>query len=337
MKHKKPEFYKALHVEGFFEQANKKLRFHSSTNYWHFYTGDWVYKIKKPFERASAVDMEAVYVAEIQSRLQQSAPGLESCPMMLTGEGETWQLGSDLARGGLKSYHVLKQRQLNAQGFLDGMLDKGKIKQDHAQALGAWLAQYHAKAAPAQGKEKDLATDQVLVGLLEGDIFQAKKLLGKPLTQAQINLTLHPFKAKAAEAKKVLGKRFRQGRVIKHHGGLTPSKIHFQGKEIQALALSGDPLQNPYLDMASDVADVPMALRLQATGELADLVVAQYLEATENENLLEVLPLFEILKALKHGFRHQMLGNDPDDEAAEQHLEKAKAHFALMVELARKL
>jgi len=336
VKHKKPEFYKALHQEGFFEQANKKLRYHSSTNYWHFYAGDWVYKVKKPSERASAVDMQAVYLSEILSRLAQSAPGLESSLLVLSGEGDAWQLG-EAATKGARSFHVLKQRQLSAPGFFNEILDKGKCKKDHAAALGVWLAQYHAKAAPALGKEKDLATDQVLVGLMEGDFFQAKKLLGKPLTQSQINLTLHPFKAKALEAKKVLGKRFRQGRVIKHHGGLTPCKIHFQGKEVQALALSGDPLQNPYLDQASDLADITMALRLQASAELADLAIAQYQEASENENLLEVLPLFEILKALKHGFRHQMLANDPEEEQAEQHLERAKAHFALMVELARKL
>ncbi len=328
----KPPFHRALNQSDFFVDATIKVQAHESSNYWIYKTGDWVYKVKKPVHPDSAINLDELFCKEMQTRLELSAKALETSVYLLFEEKEQWRLEPLLASGNQRGYYVLKQRQLSERGFLASLLGKGKLKVEQARLLGHWLADFHAQLPP--GTNKEVGSPEFLLRLLNDDLYQAKKHLGKPLTQGQLDLTVRPFEQHLKEVKKLLGQRFRKGFVKPLQGDLRPSKVHIAGKTVLALALSGDPLKNPEMDLTSDLADLTLALRKNNLSALVDVLVEGYIEAGGDTGCKTLLPLFETLKALKAGLKcSQEAQEEPHTEA----LNEAKAYYSLMVELARKL
>ena len=334
LKHKaKPIFYKDLCKKDFFDDASIKVQYINAEHYWIFKTGPKVYKFKKPIEPKSSPELEKAFCQEVVKRVAGFSPQLEPEVVCLEQREEGFVLTDKVSSPGNAHFSGVVQTQLSDRGFINSLLSKDKLKVEHAKAVGDYLANVHKNIEAYTGR--DAGTAEFLTRLLEADFYQSKKFLGQTLKPAMMEMTLHPFQKKAKELKKLLGSRQRKGKVARVQGSFKPSKIHVGVKEVTALGRGGDPFQNAFFDVASDVADLLIELKLQKKTEQAEAFVAQYIEASGDEDLKLVLPLYEILKALSMGLKLSLLMEQEDAPADCQ--TQAQAYFTLMVELARAL
>ncbi|MDX2470193.1 MAG: hypothetical protein QNL04_06405 [SAR324 cluster bacterium] len=334
MKHKaKPSFYKDLCKKDFFKDATIKVQYINAEHYWIFKTGPNVYKFKKPIEPKSSPELENAFCQEVVKRVAGFSPQLEPKMVCLEETEAGFVIADSVSNKSNPHFFGIAQTQLSDRGFVNSLLSKDKFKVEHAKAVGEYLGQVHQKIDAYTGR--DAGSTEFLIRLLEADFYQAKKFLGQTLKPAMTEMTLHPFQKKAKELKKLLGSRLRKGKVARVQGSFKPSKIHVGVKEVTALGRGGDPFQNAFFDVASDVADLSVELKLLKKKDQAEAFLTQYIETTGDEDIRLVLPLYEILKVLASGLKLSLLMDQ--EEAPADCQTQAQAYFTLMVELARAL
>lgn len=326
----KPEFYKALMNPEFYSSANKSIKFQESENFWIFKAGAQVFKVKKPTESKSSIDLDQVFCFETLKAQETRSPALETKLCYLVKDGENYSLAEQ--PGGEKSYYVLSQLQLPDRVFFSYFLAKEKLKSTHVKQVGTFLAELHGQAK--ENNARDIGGIEDLKAQVDDLIYQSKKHLGVTLTQPILDMMLRPVVKYLDSHKKNFGQRGRKGFVKEVHGGFSPRKIALQQSQVLCLFRSDDPLKDRYKDVASDLADLSLELIFAGQKELAQELVEAYISQSQDEQMSLILPLYQVIQALRQGLNFSLLRLEEDEE---ENKTMAIRYYELMVELARTL
>ncbi|OGH00258.1 MAG: hypothetical protein A2600_07220 [Candidatus Lambdaproteobacteria bacterium RIFOXYD1_FULL_56_27] len=314
----KPVFFKALSEPAAYGDAQATVKFHESEGFWIFKTGPFVYKVIKPEASVTSKVLVEAHASELAANSNRMTPSLEATVLGLVEELGSWVLRSGLAPGAAP-YYVIKERQLADRGFLDQMLEKGKLKEKHLAEVAAALWRFHETAGLPGNK--DLPGAEILLERLKDRFYQAKKFLGKTITKTMIDLSTRPLEKYLEDHKKLLGQRTRKGFVGHYHGALELRKIHWTTEGVAFLGRSGDPMKERYGDRTSDLADLIVDLENLGQEGLGKAFLDAYLGLSKDQEALTLLPLYKALKVLKQGLKHSIAM----DHAADPELERAKA------------
>lgn len=327
----KPEFYKTFMQKGFFPNANKIIKYQESTNYWIFKTGQRVYKVKKKDTTQSTIALDEVFCKEIVAVVNQHSPELETEILGVKSEGDNYVVSSDINSA---LYNAISMKQLPDRSFLKAMCKKNTLTEITIDQIVGFLHAFHEKAVASENKN-DCNID-VLKARLRDLYYQSKKHLGVTITQAMIDMTLHPLEKFINDHKKLFNRRIKNGYIKKVHGCFVPRKINVQKEQIQALGRTSDPLKIRFNDVTSDIADLIVELNQQGQSEKADYFVKQYSRLSGDKDMKSVLPIYQAIKCMYMGTKHSVAMKF-ESKNKDEHLNIAKHYYDQIIDIVHRL
>ncbi len=302
---------------GFFPNSNKITNYTESFNYWIFKTGKKLYKVKKREDMHSSVALEEVFCSEVVRQIRRFSPELEPEIATVKKRSDSYILDKNDSVSSEVLYYAIIMNQLPNRQFLNAILEKEKLTEKIIEQVSAYLGFFHDQAEIYDSKDKGTFED--LNSQLQNLYYQSKKYLGITISQAIVDMTLRPLEKFLADNKKSISRRIRKGHIKHIHGCFLPRKIHVTKNKVVALPKTTDPLRNRYSDVASDVADLTVELRLAGQEKLADFFIAKYCKTTSDKEIHHVLPIYQALKCLALGLQHSIgIKHFTDKEAEEQ-------------------
>lgn len=331
----KPEFYKTFMKEGIFPNSNKITRFEESENYWIFKTGPKIYKVKKKEEVQSSVSLDEIFCNEVVHQIQKNSPSLEAEIFRVFKEGSTYSVDWSKQNQGKALYYMIAMNQLPERGFLQNLIVKNKLNRSTLEKVASHLVSCHKQADIS--KSKDDGSPENLRSIIENLFYQSKKYLGQTITQAMIDMTFRPLEKYLIDNKKLFLKRIKQEQIKMIHGCYVPRKIHVTKEGVNVLGKTSDPLKNRFNDIASDLADLTVELRLADLKELSEDFINKYCELTEDKDIRQVLPVYQAVKCLTLGLKHSIQFGTQDPADAEASKTSASRYYKQTIEVVRGL
>lgn len=300
----KPEFYKSFMQKGFFPNSNKIVKYQESHNYWIFKTGQKIYKIKKVDREQSTASLEESFCLEIIRRIQLQSPRLEPEIATIKKIGNAYLLDLDNSNAAPALYFLIVMNQLPERYFIDVFIEKDRLTEKIMERVCDYLSQFHQLTETSKAKEE--GNSETLNSRLQDLFYQSKKFLGLTVSQAYIDIMLRPLEKYLVKNRKTFLRRIKNGRVKQVHGCFIPRKINVQKNEVLTLAKTTDPFKGRYRDVASDIADFTVELEHTGQKKLAACFVEKYCKITGDEELEQVLPIYQAMKCLSLGLGYSI-------------------------------
>ncbi|MBI4220541.1 MAG: AAA family ATPase [Chloroflexi bacterium] len=268
-----------------------------------FLTGNFVYKLKKP------VDLGFLDFTTLDRRRDFTFRELELnrrlSPDVYLGVVEVRRDSEGRLRvegdGEVQEY-ALKMRELPADRSLMNLLQAGKAGVGEIEAIGRFLARFHASAARADPASPsgtlETVTKQVLDNLA---VASPSKVLGLEGSLVEVDAFSRAFlDARAAD----FVARRENGWIRDCHGDLHTANIFLEsgatdtGEAIRIIDRIefGDVFR--FIDIASDLAFLSMDLRYLGRPELAAGLVRAYDAEMGKGSLADMLPFYEAYRAM---------------------------------------
>mgnify|MGYP000067776974 FL=1 len=327
----KPEFYKTFMKKGFFPSANKIIKYQESTNYWIFKTGQHVFKVKKKDTTQSTIALDEIFCKEIVAVVNQHSPGLETQLIGVKSQDDIHTITSDLNSA---SYHAISMKQLPDRCFLKAMSNKNSLTFGIIDQIVEFLYPFHEQALVSENKNE--CNIDTLTARLRDLYYQSKKHLGVTITQAMIDMTLHPLEKFLNDNKKLFNRRIKKGFIRKVHGCFVPRKINVQKDTVFALGRTTDPLKIRFNDVAADIADLVVELNQCDHTEMAEYFIKQYTRLSGDKDIKLVLPIYQAIKCMYMGTKHSVAMKF-ESKNKDEHLRIAKHYYDQIIHIVRKL
>ena len=87
------------------------------------------------------------------------------------------------------------------------------------------------------------------------------------------------------------------------HGAFLPEHIFVNGDQVHFISPQEVQKQLAVLDVANDVSSLTVELSLMSKPELLDSFLQQYLDVSNDQDLIKMLPLYQTYCALKQGVK----------------------------------
>lgn len=325
-----PVLLEALRSPLCYEHPVGRVRVIETHISWVVLAGDFAYKLKKPVDLgfldfSTLERRRACCEAEVRLN-RRTAPRLYLGVAAIGGTPSAPRVGGD----GDAIEYAVQMRRFAQEDVLDQLARRGRLGPADMDALGASIADFHARAerctGPADADELGLALDNVAA--LRG----AGLGLPAPTLDALEAWTVAEHAARSA----TLARRRAEGFVRDVHGDLhLGNLVMVEGKPVAFDCIEfNDALRR--IDVMSDVAFVVMDLHHHGLPRLAARFLDAYLAGRGDYAGVAVLRFFAVYRALVRAkvlaiSAHQA---PPGSARAEAALEDARAHVRLAQALA---
>ena len=273
-------------------------------------TGDHAYKVKKPvnfgFLDFSSLEKRQNFCQEELRLNQRGAPQLylEVLPITLDGEQYHLQGESDAVE------YVLKMQQFPDNALLSHMFDQGKLTEEHIEALGKVVAQYHAVT---ESNDYILSFGEVsqVRASIDENYEQTEKYIGGPQTQAQFDETKSYTDNFFAKFPELFNSRIKNKYIRECHGDLHLNNICLWQDRI--LLFDCIEFNEPFrfVDVMYDIAFAIMDLEARGRKDYANAFLNTYIEQTGDWEGLQLLPLYLSRQAYVRAKVTSFLLDDP--------------------------
>jgi aminoglycoside phosphotransferase family enzyme/predicted kinase len=300
-----------------------------------FLAGGYAYKLKRavkyPYLDFSTVERRlAACTAELKLN-RRTAPSLY-LEVRAISRGPDGRLGWRRHVGdepGEVLDFVLVMRRFGQEGLFDKMARQGGLSAPLLYALTAHIAAFHDKAE----KRPDAGGASVMAGLVKTNIACLRDSKGAGFDAAQIGRVERGFVAELARVGDLLDERRRAGKVRLCHGDLHLRNICLvDGKPLlfDCVEFSEDLAS---IDVLYDLAFLLMDLGQSGHADFANLVFNRYLDLTEEDDGIALMPLFLAMRAVIRAHvtattaAHGWSGGDPEAarNQARRYLDGAEA------------
>lgn len=322
---------------------------------WVFLTGDYAYKVKKPvnfgFLDFTDKDQRHHFCQEelrINSHLSPDIY-LEVLPLVaeaghdlgLAGWREPQSPIDNLVVGtpgqeGEALDWCLKMKQLDQAHLMPIQLEAGVVTEKTMTELARAIAEFHEQAPTGETNDQGETIDEH--GSLETVRFncqenfdQTRDLRGKliaPEIFDAIELATNAFLDHNAVT---FTSRINNGRIRECHGDLHAGNI-FVLPEGQPVVFDAIEFNRRFScsDVAAEVAFLAMDLEHRGYPELAHTFIQQYVEASDDDQLPDLLPFYQAYRAyVRAKVTSFRFGDDLEDEQRQVLESEVKAYFQL--------
>jgi len=134
-------------------------------------------------------------------------------------------------------------------------------------------------------------------------LFQMKRYFESSKTQPILDMIRHPLEKFIDDNKRLFNLRQKKGRVVLGHGSFLPEHIFINGDQV--FFISPQEVQKKFaiMDVANDVSSLTVELARLNKNNLVNTFLKQYIEVSNDHDLLIMLPLFQTYCALKQGVK----------------------------------
>ncbi len=271
---------------------------------WLFFTGKYVYKIKKPV-KYSYLDFSTLkkrkYFLEKELKLNQRIAKdiyLDVVPIVKKGNQIKILKSSKesiLADEGVLDY-ALKMREIPESYYLPELIKKGKLKKSSIDRIAKVLADFHQKA-----EAKNYSALKFLNKNWKENFENLKSSVGQTIRKPIFEFLKIKVEKFLKENKDLFEKRQREGRIRDCHGDFHTGNIFITPSRIYVIDCIEFNKRFRIGDVASDVGFLAMDLELLGQKELADYFVERYILYSGDREVLKLLDFYKCYYAYVKG------------------------------------
>ncbi len=293
------ELVKALKEPAAYHNSPKTIKLRETSTSFLFKADDQLYKIKKLGNEYATLAVKEAFCREecrLSQRFNPNWP-LEVLPVM--------EHNGELKIGGTEGEiieYALKMEALADQWSLSQLLAKDKLTIKHISKIATRIAEIHA-VSPAKDRAAESGKPEPFRALCDDMLFQLKRYFEASLTQPILDMIRHPLEKFINDNKRLFNKRQKKGRIVLGHGAFLPEHIFVCGDQVHFISPQEVKKKLAVLDVANDVSSLTVELARMGKTELFDAFVQQYLEVSNDQDLLKMLPLYQTYCALKQGVK----------------------------------
>lgn len=293
------ELVKALKEPAAYHNSPKTIKLRETSTSFLFKADDQLYKIKKLGNEYATLAVKEAFCREecrLSQRFNPNWP-LEVLPVM--------EHNDELKIGGTEGEiieYALKMEALADQWSLSQLLAKDKLTIKHISKIATRIAEIHA-VSPAKDTAAVSGKPESFRALCDDMLFQLKRYFEASLTQPILDMIRHPLEKFINDNKRLFNKRQKKGRIVLGHGAFLPEHIFVCGDQVHFISPQEVQKKLAVLDVANDVSSLTVELARMGKTELFDAFVQQYLEVSNDQDLLKMLPLYQTYCALKQGVK----------------------------------
>jgi aminoglycoside phosphotransferase family enzyme len=293
------ELVRALKEPSAYQNSPKTIKLRETLTSFLFKADDQLFKIKKSGNEYASLAVKEAFCHEecrLSQRFNPNWP-IEVLPVM-EHNGELMIGGTE---GEIIEY-ALKMEVLSDQWSLSQLLAKDKVTAKHISKIATRIAEIHA-ASPAKDRAAESGKPEPFRALCDDMLFQLKRYFETSLTQPILDMIRHPLEKFIDDNKRLFNKRQKKGRIVFGHGAFLPEHIFVHGDQVYFISPQEVQKKLAVLDVANDVSSLTVELARMGKTELFDTFLEQYLEASKDQDLLKMLPLYQTYCALKQGVK----------------------------------
>jgi aminoglycoside phosphotransferase family enzyme len=293
------ELVKALKEPAAYHNSPKTIKLRETSTSFLFKADDQLYKIKKLGNEYATLAVKEAFCREecrLSQRFNPNWP-LEVLPVM--------EHNGELKIGGTEGEiieYALKMEALADQWSLSQLLAKDKLTIKHISKIATRIAEIHA-VSPAKDRAAESGKPEPFRALCDDMLFQLKRYFEASLTQPILDMIRHPLEKFINDNKRLFNKRQKKGRIVLGHGAFLPEHIFVYGDKVHFISPQEVQKKLAVLDVANDVSSLTIELARMGKTDLFDAFVQQYLEVSNDQDLLKMLPLYQTYCALKQGVK----------------------------------
>jgi len=299
---------------------------------WLFFTGQFVYKVKKPvnfgFLDFTTLEQRRFFCLE-EVRLNRRLS-----PDVYLGVVDIWEEGGRYAmhETGRVVEYAVKMRQLPEDRWLSGLLKRDEASPQLMRRIAQRIAAFHADAERVN-RLGGIAT--VRVNTAE-NFTQTRDQIGVTLT-AEVHDRVRAYTEAFLDARSpVFERREREGRTRECHGDLHADQICVEDgiAFIDCIEFNE---RFRFSDVAADIAFPAMDVDYYARAELSDSLVREYVTASGDAGVLDVLDFYKCYRAFTRGKVRGFRLRQPGLSDLDRHMtiEQAARYFGLANRYAR--
>ena len=293
------ELEKALKEPAAYHNSPKTIKLRETSTSFLFKADDQLYKIKKSGNEYATLAVKEAFCREecrLSQRFNPNWP-LEVLPVM--------EHNDELKIGGTEGKiieYALKMEALADQWSLSQLLAKDKLTIKHISKIATRIAEIHA-VSPAKDTAAVSGKPESFRALCDDMLFQLKRYFEASLTQPILDMIRHPLEKFIDDNKRLFSKRQKKGRIVLGHGAFLPEHIFVNGDQVYFISPQEVQKKLAVLDVANDVSSLTVELSLMNKPELLDSFLQQYLDVSNDQDLIKMLPLYQTYCALKQGVK----------------------------------
>ena len=299
---------------------------------WIFLASDTAYKIKKPvdfgFLNFSTIDRRRFYCHEevrLNSRL---------CPDIYQGVVEVRETpgGAAFFGDGPVIDYAVKMGRLPAERMLDRLVERGEVTTDDMRAVAGVIAAFHHSAATSPAISEYGQRERIMANWQE-NFAQSANNSHTPLSSHELEVIRDWVTSIIESRAEIFEGRIAGGFIRECDGDIHLENICLTGGRIYIFDCIEFNERFRYCDTAADVAFLLMDLDYHRRHDLAYAVLDEYLTASGDAGLCDVIDFYKLYRAFVRGKVESLRQSDTDIEQQER--ERAGVRAAAYFRLAR--
>lgn len=287
-----------------FSHPVKYLKLRETYISWLIFTGNFVYKIKKPV-KFSYLDFSSFqkrkFFLEEELRLNRRLTEeiyLDVVPIM-ESSGRLRILESSRApifKNEKIKDHCLKMKEIPEKYYAPDLLKKGKLRKNSVKKIAEIVADFHrsARTSPEINKYGSI---KIIRKNCEENFLQTKPFLGRVLNEALYKFIARETRNFLKKNKYLFLKRQKEKKIKDCHGDLHTGNIFITPRKIYIIDCIEFNKRFRYQDTASDVAFLAMDFDYLGKPDFAEYFVKQYNAEFQDKDLFKTLLFYKCYRA----------------------------------------
>lgn len=261
-----------------------------------FIGDEYVYKLKKPvdfgFLDFSTREKRRFYTHEELRLNRRFSPGIYLDVLPISQEGDGYLIGD--ASNAVE--HVLKMKRIDEGQMLSNLLPQNRITTAEMERVGSHLAGLYRLIA-CDGKSRPFGSPEVIATNVVENFDQTRKYVGGPVDRSRFNF-LESWSRDFLDTKASLfEERVEAGCIKDCHGDLHLQHICLDGPDVFVFDCIEFNERFRFGDVASDVAFLSMDFDYNGRGDLGDVFVKSFIEASGDAAMDRVLLFYKVYRA----------------------------------------
>jgi aminoglycoside phosphotransferase family enzyme len=294
-----------------------------------FFTGNHVYKVKKPvdfgFLDFTSLEKRRYFCEQEITLNRRLSPAIYLNIVKIIYDGQQISLNG---KGEVVEYAV-KMKQIPEELLMDKLLERNQVTPEMVEAVSEKLARFYA-IAETSDFIKSFAKPERIKQDTDENFEQTERYIGITIPKdiyREIQNRTNDFFRNQAE---VFHQRIAADRIRDCHGDLRLEHI-FWGDEISIFDCIEFNERFRYTDTAADIAFLAMDLDYHGREDLSEHLIQTYMKKSGDQDLRKVLDFYQCYRAYVRGKVESFRLDDPNIPEGEkvEALQRARKYFDL--------
>lgn len=331
-----PFLKKALLEPSIYPDNPKEIKFLETHISLLFFTGNFVYKIKKPvnfgFLDFTTLEKRRYFCEQEVYLNRRLSPDIYLGIIHITFDGRNVSIGGSDET----IEYAVKMKQIPEEFLMDQLLKKGKVTKEMIEAISERLVDFYSMAETDE-KIKGFARPERIKQDTDENFDQTEKYIGITISKVVYEEVKKRTNDFLKEKEDIFYLRIKDDRIRDCHGDLRLEHI-FWGDRISIFDCIEFNERFRYMDVASDIAFLAMDLDYNEREDLNLPLIDTYVKLSGDKGLIRVLDFYKCYRAYVRGKVESFRLDDPNiqEEEKTEAYKRARRYFDLALLYSRR-